>query len=207
MPSHPHVALIPSLPHGCRATPCLPSCCSSRHGDLTSLLRRLPHRINQARQVHRRLKGGVARGDIARADRPGKTRIQLANIVRRTLGHILGHIAIARGNLRLKLAIGACPLRWTVPTAGTHPPWPRDTLTSIDFETIATASPGMLATWTEATARSSVPADQNVSGAVTSTGADILKPLWHLGRDHGGDMTKISHDKAHGIDGVPGGDG
>src|SRR5262249_4970155 len=71
------------------ATLYLPLCCSSRHGDLTSLLRRLPHRINQVVQVHRRLEGGIARGDIARADRPGKARIQLANIVRRTLRHIL----------------------------------------------------------------------------------------------------------------------
>jgi hypothetical protein len=34
-----------------------------------------------------------------------------------------------------------------------------------------------------------------------------LQPLRHLGRDHGGDMAKISHDKAHGIDGVSGSNG
>ncbi len=121
---------------GRRSTPCLPSCCGSRHGDLTSLRRRLPHRINQAVQVHRRLKGGIARGDVARADRHGKARIQLANIVRRPLGHILRHVAIARGNLqRLKIPTSACPLEMDSTelrgldrlyrAAGTQPPWPR----------------------------------------------------------------------------------
>src|SRR5262245_31136171 len=66
--------------------------CDSSQGDLSSLLRRLPHRINQAVQVYRRLKGGMAWGDVARADPLGKARIQLADIVWRPLGHSLGHI-------------------------------------------------------------------------------------------------------------------
>ncbi|HKP37821.1 MAG TPA: hypothetical protein VJT71_13270 [Pyrinomonadaceae bacterium] len=55
----------------------------------------IPDRVNQAVQVHRGLKGGVARCNIPGADRPGKARIQLADIVRRTLWCMLRHVAIA----------------------------------------------------------------------------------------------------------------
>src|SRR5262249_20702520 len=95
-------------------------------------------------QVYRRLKGGIARGDIASTDCLGKARIQLANIIWRTLRHILGHVAIARWNLqRLKVPAGACPLEMHSPELrrlirrGHEGP-----LAPVDFKTIATTSPG-----------------------------------------------------------------
>src|SRR5262249_19179770 len=125
------------------ATIYLPSCCS-RHGDLTPLLRRLSHRINQAVQVHCRLEGGIAWGDVARANRSGKARIELANIVRRTLRHILGHVVIARGNFqRLKIPTGACPREMdSTELRGLSRRGHEGALAPVDFETIATASPG-----------------------------------------------------------------
>src|SRR5262245_8595170 len=95
-------------------------------------------------QIHRRLKGGIARGDIARVDRLGKARIQLANIVRRTLGHVLRHIAIARGNLqRLKVPTGACPLGMdSTDLRGPGRRGDEVSLAPVDFEPIATTSPG-----------------------------------------------------------------
>src|SRR5436190_4343558 len=77
-----------------------------------SLCRRLPNGVNQTVQVHSRREGGIARGNIARPDRPGKARIQLANIVRRTLRHVLRYIAVARWNVQLLEApSGACSLK------------------------------------------------------------------------------------------------
>ena len=83
-------------------------------------------------------------------------------------------------------------------------------LTPIDFETIATASPGN-ARHMDRGYRSvrQLSADENIVWRrdIDQALGIHLQPLRHLGRDHGGDMAKISHDKAHGIDGVPGGDG
>src|SRR5262249_17432651 len=88
--------LIPKSIHGLLTVTVMPGL----YGDLTSLDRRLSHSINQAVQVHRRREGSIALGDLARTDRPGKERIQLTDIIRRALGHILGHIAITRWNVQ-----------------------------------------------------------------------------------------------------------
>src|SRR5262245_31517761 len=185
---------------------------SQLDSDLTSLDRRLSHSINQAVQVHRRCEGGIALGDLARADRLGKERIQLTHIIRSALGHVLGYIAIARWNVqRLQFAVSTCALKLDrAELRGLICRGDEGALAPVDFETIACASPGKTGDMDRGHRTvGQLPADQDIVGSrdVDQALGIHLQPLRHLGRHYCRHLAKIPHNKAHGIDGVPGGDG